>query len=688
MGRKFLLLANWRGTLVNPDEADSPVIKENKDHADIVHKLHINSDFARLLTRFQDDLEIVVYSYYFRLNFVRSILKKAGLADKDGNSKITVAYMGQRDSESDLENVVAQKYDQGHSIVIILDSNQGCKKVLDLLESKFNTVDERLSFYTVFTRLYSNSGKSFAGYTYHRDQSEKPLYYFADSVADINNFLACLLNKPQKAQFIQYNADRQHDRNRLYLFDYYPTGEDAVIEEPFSKEMISQVKGESVKTGIPDFFFSALAHYIISSGINLNSCAFVVIPSHSESNWNPKLMHSIKKCILDKYNLIDSRYALKRKITIPKQSQTGHRDFNTQLNSLYFDQSVVDYADVIVLIDDFTTSGISVDACKKAIENTGYSGKVLAFAVGGTQSSLACISPIKYNVFATSKPTGKTGYIFDLDGTLIDSSIARRFRESGEWERAYSCIPQMKPYGYMVTAIRGLIRDGYDVAIVTSSISRYCYNVLHFLGIETDNISIVCYHDSKEPKPDPESYIIAYNSMAHENQEIICVGDEYTDIEACFSFGSLVGKKVIPVLLDHKNEQSTHPFPLSLNTHDSRFFDNEIDFLFYLNKLPSNLSRTNPLYQYIAQSVEPYFKLPVLQSWLEKKGLIVRNADKARIPTENGEKIGITYENTTSDSNIRSITYSPEAQKVIFKSTLSPDFVEFVRSVDSSPKKG
>lgn len=120
------------------------------------------------------------------------------------------------------------------------------------------------------------------------------------------------------------------------------------------------------------------------------------------------------------------------------------------------------------------------------------------------------------------------GVIFDLDQTIIDSSIAEEERKKGNWAKVYSLIPFMKPYYDVVSLIHALLGRGIQVAIVTSSPRTYCEKVLRFLDIT--GVITVCYHDTNRHKPDPEPIWEAIRRM--ENQEgknIIAIGDDDKD---------------------------------------------------------------------------------------------------------------------------------------------------------------
>ena len=123
------------------------------------------------------------------------------------------------------------------------------------------------------------------------------------------------------------------------------------------------------------------------------------------------------------------------------------------------------------------------------------------------------------------------GVIFDLDQTIINSSIAYQARRNRDWQLVYSLIPKMKPYTRVVELIKAMVNQGIEVAIVTSSPRPYCTKVLNYLGIT--NVITVCYHDTQKHKPDPEPMLLAISKMKNqEGKKIIAIGDEENDIIA------------------------------------------------------------------------------------------------------------------------------------------------------------
>jgi len=137
------------------------------------------------------------------------------------------------------------------------------------------------------------------------------------------------------------------------------------------------------------------------------------------------------------------------------------------------------------------------------------------------------------------------GIIFDLDQTLIDSSIAREYRKSRKWDEVYPLIPKFKKYSNIIACCNRLKEIGIKVAIVTSSPGVYSKKVTKYWNINYDYL--ITYHDTKKNKPNPEPIQKAIDKMRISSKNIICVGDDSKDITAanksnCISVAALWGK--------------------------------------------------------------------------------------------------------------------------------------------------
>lgn len=122
------------------------------------------------------------------------------------------------------------------------------------------------------------------------------------------------------------------------------------------------------------------------------------------------------------------------------------------------------------------------------------------------------------------------GLIFDLDQTLIDSSIADQPRKLRQWQRVYSLIPSFYMYDSILEVIQSIRLKHIPFAIVTSSPESYCVKVLSNFKIQCEYR--VCYHDTRFKKPHPEPILLAARKLDCEIKSIYSFGDRDIDIKA------------------------------------------------------------------------------------------------------------------------------------------------------------
>lgn len=120
------------------------------------------------------------------------------------------------------------------------------------------------------------------------------------------------------------------------------------------------------------------------------------------------------------------------------------------------------------------------------------------------------------------------GVIFDLDQTLIDSSIALLARSNREWNTVYGLIPNFKVYEGVHEVLSYLKENSISTAIVTSSPRPYYDKVIRHHKLSADYS--VCYHDTSKRKPHPEPILKAVNYL--DGKIVLSLGDDPKDIIA------------------------------------------------------------------------------------------------------------------------------------------------------------
>jgi phosphoglycolate phosphatase-like HAD superfamily hydrolase len=127
------------------------------------------------------------------------------------------------------------------------------------------------------------------------------------------------------------------------------------------------------------------------------------------------------------------------------------------------------------------------------------------------------------------------GLIFDLDLTLVDSSIAESYRGTGDWKRVFQLIENFTIYDGILDLLNYAGDLKIPIAIVTSSPSNYCQKVINHFNLNIN--SIVCYHDTKLHKPHPEPLSYAVNKFFPKAYKVISFGDRVIDMEASKAAG-------------------------------------------------------------------------------------------------------------------------------------------------------
>lgn len=127
--------------------------------------------------------------------------------------------------------------------------------------------------------------------------------------------------------------------------------------------------------------------------------------------------------------------------------------------------------------------------------------------------------------------------IFDLDMTIIDSSIVEPLRRARQWPAVYQNIPKLTPYAGIIALLQELKDRGIGTAIVTSSPRPYCEKVISHWKIPID--ITICYHDTKLHKPNPEPIIKAIEHLNVSSSQAVSIGDTNSDILAAKAAGVL-----------------------------------------------------------------------------------------------------------------------------------------------------
>ena len=125
--------------------------------------------------------------------------------------------------------------------------------------------------------------------------------------------------------------------------------------------------------------------------------------------------------------------------------------------------------------------------------------------------------------------------IFDLDLTLVDTTVVEQARHDRNWSLAYSLIPNCVVYDGMAKIFDVIRKHNIDTCIVSPSPRPYVANVVKHFNIPISKI--VAYHDAKPIKPHPAPMLKALELLSCSAKEAISFGDRVIDIQSSNAAG-------------------------------------------------------------------------------------------------------------------------------------------------------
>lgn len=120
--------------------------------------------------------------------------------------------------------------------------------------------------------------------------------------------------------------------------------------------------------------------------------------------------------------------------------------------------------------------------------------------------------------------------IFDLDLTLVDSSIAESARKARDWQLVYSLIPRFSVYEGLENVFDIIRKHTIKVCIVSTAPRIYVEKVVDYFHIPYHYI--IGFHDAKPIKPNPAPMLKAVELMNEATNNVISFGDRVIDIQA------------------------------------------------------------------------------------------------------------------------------------------------------------
>lgn len=182
--------------------------------------------------------------------------------------------------------------------------------------------------------------------------------------------------KKEEEKMIFYNSEWENS-NDIIVCGYYQRywiskerREKNAKFDVYSGKILDLKDG---KQGAIDFFYNMLNVEICD---NVSIC---VVPSHNAKKQTSGI-HLLAKKLVENGRK-DLVYAIKRKYTVEKRAYGGDRSLESQYDSICMSDEANVCGEVVLLLDDVTTTGNSLYACKELLLENGAS-KVSMIALG------------------------------------------------------------------------------------------------------------------------------------------------------------------------------------------------------------------------------------------------------------------------------------------------------------------
>lgn len=125
--------------------------------------------------------------------------------------------------------------------------------------------------------------------------------------------------------------------------------------------------------------------------------------------------------------------------------------------------------------------------------------------------------------------------IFDLDLTLVDTTILEPYRHNRDWNGAYAHISECVLYDGIIEVFNLIKKHNIKCCIVSTSPRTYVEKIVEYFDIPVTGI--VGYHDAKPIKPAPAPMIKALEILGSTPENTISFGDRAIDIVSSNSAG-------------------------------------------------------------------------------------------------------------------------------------------------------
>ena len=229
-------------------------------------------------------------------------------------------------------------------------------------------------------------------------------FMYIETVSELREFI-----------FHKWETKKVDGTPEVYGFTYYPVGR-GKHTDLFSRAFFQDIKGQELdeKPAHPVFqkrwvvswatkfltsyIKAVLKEYELADSSKLG---ISIVPSSSEGKWNAALKDEIVPEILKKTGASDCSELLRRHTSRISTHKDNNRTVATNLETIRIepDQAKrLKSLEILVVMDDITTSGNTFEACREIIERDAgniFHGKILSAAIAKTGRPLSAQEQVK-----------------------------------------------------------------------------------------------------------------------------------------------------------------------------------------------------------------------------------------------------------------------------------------------------
>jgi len=315
-----------------------------------------------------------------------------------------------------------------------------------------------------------------------------------------------------------------------YFIDYYIPKNRGESQDIFSLNILN-FKRDSPQAVRE---FTNIVNSIISIE-NLTTKYVIPIPSSTKDKISASLIELGSE--IAKKNGMKYLEALNRYTSV-KSSHLAQGDrptYQDHYNSIKCVKSLG--SEKVLLLDDVYTLGSTALACIDKLIQNGSRDIVLITlgkTIGHEDNALQKYPITQEYDKQLGIPKNIKGIIFDLDGTLVDSSMLKSLRDNYKWKEARENVHQIIEFEG-VSEILSDLKKKYKLGLVTSSPEVYASSIVKMMNWNFN--AYVFYHDTQNHKPHPEPLIECAKKLGLKSEDCLAIGDEIIDIQAARKAG-------------------------------------------------------------------------------------------------------------------------------------------------------